>query len=319
MHRTENTIVPQRGYFYVMLAALLWAASGTASKYLFNAGITPEQLVQLRLTISSAAIFIAMLLFRPRLLRIAPRDVPYFVALGIMGTAAVQYAYFYAISKIDVAAAILLQDLAPIFITLHSFFFLKERVKLETVGAITVAALGSYLVVGGYTLSLSDLNIPGVTAGLCSAVTFAIYSVAGEYGMRKYNPVTVLFYAMVFGALTWNIVHPPLDGFTRPESAVQWGWVLFIGIPGTVIPYGLFLRGVSLIRSARACITSTLEPITAGIVAFFFLGEAMNIPQMVGALLVICAVVFLQLRQEPDENAPEMIRARTLERKATTG
>jgi len=40
------------GYVYVALSAVLFAASGTAAKYLFLHGVTPYQLVQIRTAIA---------------------------------------------------------------------------------------------------------------------------------------------------------------------------------------------------------------------------------------------------------------------------
>jgi drug/metabolite transporter (DMT)-like permease len=53
-----------------------------------------------------------------------------------------------------------------------------------------------------------------------------------------------------------------------------------------------------------------LEPISAGFIAFFALGEAMEPLQMLGGVLVISAIVVLQLQRERDELAPALIRAR---------
>jgi drug/metabolite transporter (DMT)-like permease len=126
--------------------------------------------------------------------------------------------------------------------------------------------------------------------------------------MRKYSPWTVLFYAMLFGALTWNILYPPLEGFRHVWSPVVWGWVMFIGILGTLIPFGLYLEGINLIRATRASITATLEPITAGVLSFLFLNEILEFWQVMGAVLVIFSVVMLQLNQERDEKAPAIMR-----------
>ena len=52
------------GYGFVVLAALLWASGGTASKFLFNNGLSPFQLVQLRVTICGVVLF-AVLAVRP--------------------------------------------------------------------------------------------------------------------------------------------------------------------------------------------------------------------------------------------------------------
>ena len=70
------------GYLYVALAAVLFAVSGSASKYLFSKGISPFQVVQLRTTISFAGLFLWLILRHPSLLRIASKDLFYFFLLG---------------------------------------------------------------------------------------------------------------------------------------------------------------------------------------------------------------------------------------------
>ncbi|MBL0713066.1 MAG: EamA family transporter [Desulfosarcina sp.] len=309
MGTPEAVLTPRRGYFFVTLAAVLWGISGSAAKFLFINGVTPFQLVQLRLTIA-AIVLLAYLLFRnPGLLKIARRDILYFAVYGCIGMAGVQFTYLFAISKIHVAAAILLQYLAPAFIALHAVTFFRDRLNAVTILALTGAFAGCYLVVGAYNLDLLAMNLPGVVSGLLSAVGFAWYSIQGEYGMRRYSPWTVIFYAMFFGALTWNVFLTPLESFMHPRSAVLWGWILYIGVLGTLVPFGLFLEGVNLIRATRASITATLEPIMAGILSFLFLHETMATWQLFGGGLVVLSVVILQLNQEQDEKAPARLRA----------
>ena len=155
------------------------------------------------------------------------------------------------------------------------------------------------------------MNIVGIISGLLSALTFAWYAIHGEYGMRRYNPWTVLFYALFVGAIVWNILHPPLEAFMHTYSRVQWIWILYIGVMGTLIPFGLFLEGINLIRSTRASITATLEPITAGIISYIFLNEILEIPQITGGVIVIVSIILLQLNQEQDDKAPSVIRAKS--------
>jgi drug/metabolite transporter (DMT)-like permease len=310
MQTEKRALNPHRGYAYVILAALLWGVSGSSAKFLFNSGVTPYQVVQLRLTLAAVILLGWLAIRNPALLRIARRDIWYFALFGTVGMGACQFTYLFAISKIKVAAAILLQYLAPSFIAVHAVVFARDRLSASTVLALVGATVGCYLVVGAYDLQLLSLNLVGVLSGILSAVTFAWYSIHGEYGMRRYNPWTVLFYALLFAALVWNILHPPLEAFFHRYSAVEWGWVLYIGILGTLLPFGLYLEGVNLIRSTRASITAILEPITAGVVSYVFLKETMAPLQIAGGLLVIGSIVLLQLKQEKDENAPALIRAR---------
>ena len=310
MNVSQTVLAPCWGYLFAILAAALWGVSGSAAKYLFLNGITPFQLVQLRLTIAAAGLFVYLLLRHPERLKIARRDIPYFAVFGCIGMAGVQFTYLFAISRINVAAAILLQYLAPAFIALHAVLFFRDRLNPITVLALCGAFAGCYLVVGAYNLDVVALNLMGIISGLLSAVGFAWYSIQGEYGMRRYSPWTVLFYAMFFGALTWNICLAPLESFMHARSAVLWGWIVYIGVLGTLVPFGLFLEGVNLIRATRASITATLEPIMAGILSFVFLGETMSVWQLLGAGLVILSIVMLQLNQEQDAKAPARLRAR---------
>ncbi len=206
----------------------------------------------------------------------------------------------------------MLQYLAPSFIALHSVVFMREKLSRSTLIALIGATLGCYLVVGAYNLEILSMNIVGIISGILSAITFAWYAIHGEYGMRRYNPWTVLFYALFFGAVVWNILHPPLEAFMYAYSPVQWMWILYIAIMGTLIPFGLYLEGINLIRSTRASITATLEPITAGIISYIFLNEIMEIPQITGGVIVIASIILLQLKQEDqDDKAPSVIRAQS--------
>jgi drug/metabolite transporter (DMT)-like permease len=287
----------------------MWASSGTAGKALFEGGMTPFELVQIRVTLSSVLLGLALALSPREYLKIRPRDVGYFLVLGGAGMALVQGTYFFTISRIQVAAAILIQYLSPFFVAFYSILFWKERFTGLKVLALLLSFGGCYLVVGGYDLELLKMNRVGILVGLCSSVLFAVYSLMGERGMHRYRPWTVLFYALLFAALSWHIFYDPFHylkaGFTR----AQWGWLLYISVVGTILPFGLYFMGVNLIRSTRASITATLEPISAGFMAFLFIGEILGPIQILGGILVIGAVVLLQLRHESDTLAPELIRS----------
>ena len=302
---------PTKGYLCVVAAAIMWASSGVAGKALFAGGITPFELVQVRVTVSTLLLAIAFGLHSRDLFRIRGRDFVYFLLLGGVAMALVQITYFYAVSKIQVAAAIFLQYLAPIMVAFFSICFWRERLTLIKLLSLVISLAGCYLVVGGYNLHLLQMNRVGILCGLASALCFASYTLLGERGMRRYSPWTVLFYAFLFATLVWHIVYPPFHYLRTGYSLSQWGWMLYISVMGTVLPFALFFIGVNFIRSTRASITATLEPISAGFFAYFFLGEVLEPLQIVGGAMVVGAIVLLQLRREHDDLAPVLIRSRS--------
>lgn len=301
---------PTRGYILIVAAALLWASSGTAGKYLFQTGLPTFALIYLRVVLASLILFTVFALFNRKLFKIRVSDLPYFIILGSVVTALVQSSYFFAISKIQVAAAILLQYLAPILVALFSMIFWKERPTVVKIIALLLALSGCYLVVGGYNIELVKMNRVGIAWGLTSAVAFASYTLLSERGMHRYSPWTVIFYAVFFATLSLSLFGSPLQNLTAPGDARQVILVLYVTVMGTILPFGLYLAGISHIRSTRAIITATLEPISAAFIAFLVLRETFEPLQLLGGLLVIGAVASLQLQREYDELAPVIIRNR---------
>ena len=96
------------------------------------------------------------------------------------------FTYFYAISKIQVAAAILLQYQSPVFVAAYALAFSGERHSTSTLLAIAGSGLGCYLAVGAYTLDLLSLNRAGIIGGL-SAAAF----LAGLYPSERVGPAPV--------------------------------------------------------------------------------------------------------------------------------
>lgn len=290
-NQNENRI----GYILVALAAILFAISGACAKALFNAGVTAYQLIQLRTTLAFVGLILWLAVRNPGQLKISLKDLPYFICLGFLGIGAAQFFYLFAISKINVAAAILLHYTGPVFVALYTAFVQQQRIGTKALAAIVGTLAGSYFVVGAYDLAMLSLNRVGIIGGILAAVAFATYSLLSAYGMKKYTPWTVVLYGMLFAALIWHVLFPPMGAFRQNYSYQQWILILFIGLGGTIVPFGLYFEGIKRIKPTHASITATLEPIAAGVVAAIFLGEQMALLQILGGLLVVISIVWLQL------------------------
>jgi len=288
-----------RGYGCVILAATLWASSGSFSKYLFTKGsITTFDLVQARITLASLFLFLIIFFADRSKLRISAKSIGYFFWLGFVGMATVQFTYLYAISKINVASAILIQYLAPAFIAIYFLLTGREEISRITIAALIMSITGCFFVAAGKKLGLGDMNKAGVISALCSALTFAFYTVKGEEGMKKYDPSTVLLYALLFAAAAWNIFRFPFSWVSSNLDLFSIAAIFYIAVMGTVVPFLLYFWGIKMIRPTRACITATIEPIIAGLISWLIVGEKMDAVQIGGGVLVIFSVVLLQLKSE---------------------
>ena len=132
------------GYLYVSLAAILFAISGTAAKFLFNDGITAFQLIQMRTTLAFSGLLLWLCLRSPVLLKISLRNLLYFIVLGVFGIGSAQFFYLLAISKINVAAAILLHYTGPVFVALYVVFVQRQKLRFNITLAITGTLIGCF-------------------------------------------------------------------------------------------------------------------------------------------------------------------------------
>ena len=286
------------GYLYILIGTTLWGVSSVVAKSLFIIGLPPVELVQIRLTLAALALLLILLVFNRNRIVISFKDLPYFLVLGFIGVAGVQFTYYYTISQIQVGPAVLIQYLSPVWIALYAFRFQKEPFTKGKIVALLFALLGCYFTVGGYRIDLLRLNRAGIVSGLVSSLFFSFYALYGEKGLKKYDPWTLILYGFGFGAFFYWVIISPVRIIHGGYSFKIWMAFLYIAIFSTLIPFGLYLKGIERVRATRASIAATWEPVVAGMTAYFVLGEVLLPLQVLGGIGVIAAIVLLQIAKE---------------------
>jgi drug/metabolite transporter (DMT)-like permease len=299
------------GYLYILIGATFWGVSSVVAKSLFNTGLPPIELVLLRLTLATLSLFLFLLLFNRKKIMISIKDLPYFFILGFAGVVSTQFTYYYAISKIHVGPAILLQYIQPVWVSIYAFLFQREPITKGKIASLLLAALGCYFVVGGYQFDLLRLNKFGIMSGVASSLFFTFYALYGEKGLKKYDAWTLILYGFGFATVFYWIIISPTKFITGGYTLNMWIAFIYIGIFATLLPFGFYFKGIERIRATRASITATWEPVVAGFVAYMVLGEGLYPLQVLGGIGVISAVVLLQIgREKAAPSSPLEIRGK---------
>lgn len=289
------------------LAALLWAVAAAVARDLFDDGVPPIQLVEARAVISAAGLALVPAAWASRGDRhAAPGWIV--VALG-MSIALVNAAYYTAISRLAVAVAIVLQYLGPGMVVAWTAFTTRKRPSSDVSVAVVVAFVGVVFVseVAGGDLGAVDLI--GVGSGLASAIFFAAYTLQSEKAAARYGPIGAVFRAFAAASVFWVIYQAPQGWPSALSESDNIGRVLFVGIAGTLAPFLLYVWAVGRIRSERAVIAATLEPLFAGIVAWLWLEQVLSLLQIAGGIAILTAVMWLQLRAEAAPSTGELTRS----------
>jgi drug/metabolite transporter (DMT)-like permease len=132
----------------------------------------------------------------------------------------------------------------------------------------------------------------GVVFGVIAALLYSAYILVGSRILKNEEPfgsaaVVMLSAAAVFGVMV-AIGEPAF-----PQSAAGWRAIVAIAVFSTVIAIVGFFIGMRILGAADASTLSTLEPVVTIALAAIFLGERLQPVQLIGAAVVLGAVVWL--------------------------
>lgn len=289
-----------RGYLFILGAATFWGISATAAKYLITLRFDTLLLVQMRITLSCLMLLPVFLIFRPRLLRVAPRDLPDLALLGIVGIAGSNFTYYFAIQETNVGTAILMQYLAPVLVLAWATSTREERLTPVKVGAALVSLAGCFLAIAGGTFDVLRLSGVGIASGLASAFCWGFTNVWMKRMVKRYAVWTCVIWSFTFASLFWLFINPPWTIAAADYPVDTWLILLLVAVISVLIPHSLYFSGIRYLTASRAIITSTFEPVVAIGTAAFFVGETPGPVQALGAVMVLGAIGLLQIRQEAD-------------------
>jgi drug/metabolite transporter (DMT)-like permease len=294
-----------RGYCYIAAAALFFGVSATLGRAAFTGrllagaqglrSIDPLILAQTRTTFSLLILAPALWLRRGRAALALPgADFARCLVLGVLGVAASNYFYYFAIQKTNVAVAIILQYTAPVWVLLYMVARGRQRASAQRVSSVVLAVIGAVLAIGMVGGRL-NLNAAGIVAALVAALAFAFYNVGGHDLLRRHDRWRILVYVLLGAALFWLVVNPPWKIAAARYSQTQWLFLLVFAVVSVLVPYLFYFAGLQHLDATRAIVTSCLEPVFSILIAAVALGELVRPVQVAGIVLVLLATVLVQL------------------------
>jgi drug/metabolite transporter (DMT)-like permease len=217
-------------------------------------------------------------------------DFPGHLVRGLAGVSAVA-CYFYAIARLRLADAVLLNQSMPLFIPLVERAWLRERIPPRLWGVLGLGFAGLLLILRPGT----GVFEPAALVGVASAVLASISQV-GIRRLTRTEPVTrIVFY---FGLVASVVALPPALWWWRTPSAATWAVLLLMGVFATVGQLTL-TRAYVHAPAARVGPFLYAGPVFAGLLDWLIWGRLPDLLFVVGAAVVIAAATLaLRLRAE---------------------
>jgi drug/metabolite transporter (DMT)-like permease len=285
----------------VALAATLFAINGTVSKVILGSGIDVQQLTEVRCAGALVGLMLIALATRPAALPLRRAELPLVVALGVGGLALVQWSYFFAIHRVAIGIALVIQFVGPILVALWARFVYHEELRARIWVALALALVGLVLIVEVWQTDRP--NAAGLAAAVLAAVTYAAYILLAEQGVRRRDPISLSAWGFFFATLFWSLLAPwwnfpgdrvgadvSLLGNLASDHLPVWALMLWMVVLGTIVPFALVVGALQRISATRAGITAMLEPVLAIVIAWVWLGESLTPVQVSGAAVTLAGV-----------------------------
>ncbi len=277
----------------VMVGAVLFGVNGNISRLLFNDGITPLTLIGFRMLIGGVSLFIVLLIWQRKGLKVQRRYWGWVVVFGLC-LAMTTFTYFLSISRLPLAIALVIIFTSAAWIALGEAIWYRRMPSVHVLAAIGLTLAGVILLTSIWRQNLNGLDGLGLLFGILALVTYIAYLLSGRRVGRYLPSITSTGYGALVAAAFWFTVQPPWAIPVNTWTPYHVVLIMLVGIIGMAVPFSLVVAGLRRIDAARVGIVSMLELPSAGIIAYFWLGQRLDLWQIAGCVLVLVGVTVLQ-------------------------
>ncbi|MFI1923910.1 EamA family transporter [Streptomyces sp. NPDC020377] len=229
--------------------------------------------------------------------RVLPRGVWWGKAaiLGALNIGAFFPLLFLSAYRLPGGMAAVVGSVGPLLVVGLSALLLGQRPTARTVLAGVVAAFGVSLVVLKAAGALDPL---GVLAALASTASMSAGTVLTKRWGRPdgVGPLALAGWQLTAGGLLIAPLAFLVEGAPPALDGRAVGGYLYLALANTVVSYWLWFRGIGRLTATQVTFLGPLSPLTAAVVGWAALGQALTPLQLTGMALAFGATVAGQLR-----------------------
>ncbi len=289
-------------YVKLILTAIFWGGTFIAGRVVAR-DVGPFSAAFFRFLIASIFLVLFTCKIEGRFPALRKKQIIPVFLLGMTGVFLYNVFFFKGLKLIHAGRAAVIIAGNPIFITLFSAYFFKEKLNLIKIAGIILSVSGAVIVISKG--SFNEIINGGVGWGeifiFGCVFSWVAYSLIGKAVMDGLSPLAAVSYSSIIGA--FFLFFPALfEGAMRNfrlYHAVDWAGMFYLGFFGTVIGFVWYYEGIKKIGPMKASLFINFVPISAVVMAFFILKEPVTPSLFVGTLLVCFGVYLTNKRFTP--------------------
>lgn len=198
---------------------------------------------------------------------------------------------FFAAYRLPGGVAAVMGALQPFVVIFASRALLGSPIKMLSLIAVAAGGFGVALLV---LTAQAELDKWGVLAGVAGSSSMALGTVLS----RKWNPPVSALTFTGWQLTAGGLLLLPIAPFAPTEWTTITGTnvlgLAYLGLIGAGLTYIIWLRGIRRIQPSAVSIFGLLSPLSATVLGWAFIQEALTLPQTIGMGVVLGSVLLGQ-------------------------
>jgi drug/metabolite transporter (DMT)-like permease len=291
-----------KGFLAIAGAVLAWSSLEITGSYIFAEGAGTVTLLSTRFLFASL-LFGGAILFKKyrtgeNLFRIEKQDYKYFLGNGIFLSLHL-LTYWFAWEYLDPNLAVIygIFYMYPLVLVLLAVFYFGEKFSNNRKIALGLGTIGALFACEFLpSFSIEGLNINGILLDIAAVFTWVGYLLVGQNIMKKYKPLTIVFYDFIQVFIYVSLFQLPTVTISElnPNNLLA---ILYLAVVASFIAYICYWTAVKNIGASNTGIFELATPIIGVSLAFLFLTTVPTLYQ-VGGLLLLVGSTYLTYREK---------------------
>ena len=287
--------IPLSVWGMLLLLSVIWGGS-----YLFVGiavkDLSPLVIVMTRVIIAAAALLpLHLLLVGP-----LPRDREAWTA--IIGLSVFNNVIPFTLivtgqTMIASGLASVINATAPLFgVACIAVVGLEPLIPRKVLG-ILIGILGVAVLKGGTLLGQSSQGL-GILLCLGAAASYGVGSLWAKLKLKNTPPLSMATAQLLCSSAIMTVLAFSFDNPSQLLAASTESWLAILGLSllSTSLAYIIFFRVVARSGPANVLLVTMLIPVSAIAMGFAFLGETLDMMEIIGTIIIILALVVIDGR-----------------------
>ncbi len=200
-------------------------------------------------------------------------------------------AWHTSLHMTSVTNSTLLANMAPIFVTLASWLFLRERIRSSFVAALVLSIAGVVVLNGAGFSTGGDSHIRGDAVAVGAAGFYAGYFIFLARARSEFSTPVVMLWSTIAATLCVLPVALATEPTFLPHTAYGWAVVVALGWLVHAGGQGLIAFSLAWLPATFSSLTLLIQPVVAAALAWIVLSEPVRMVQGIGGVIVIAGIL----------------------------